>query len=45
MTLDGLGDLNWLAVLVAALVYFILGAIWYAPPIFGRAWMRGSATR
>jgi hypothetical protein len=42
MTLGGLGDLNWLAVLVAALAYFVLGAIWYAPPVFGKAWMRAS---
>jgi hypothetical protein len=42
MTLDGLGDLNWLAVLVAALAYFVLGAIWYAPPVFGKAWMKAS---
>jgi hypothetical protein len=42
MTLEGLGDLNWLAVLVAALAYFVLGAIWYAPPVFGKAWMRAS---
>jgi Protein of unknown function (DUF1761) len=42
MTLDGLGDLNWLAVLVAALAYFVLGAIWYAPPVFGKAWMKAA---
>jgi hypothetical protein len=42
MRLDGLGDLNYLAVLVAALAYFILGAIWYAPPVFGNAWMKAS---
>jgi hypothetical protein len=41
MTLD-LGGINWLAVLVAALAYFVLGAIWYAPPVFGKAWMRAS---
>jgi hypothetical protein len=40
MSFDVLGDLNWLAVIVAALAYFILGAVWYAPPVFGNAWMR-----
>lgn len=42
MTLD-LGSLNWLAVIVATVVYFILGAVWFAPqtPI-GRAWMSAS---
>ena len=39
MTFDVLGDLNWLAVLVAALAYFAIGALWYAPPLFGKAWM------
>jgi hypothetical protein len=40
MTFDVLGDLNWLAILVATLAYWILGAIWYAQGVFGRAWMR-----
>ena len=39
MTFDALSDLNWLAVLVAALAYFAIGALWYAPPLFGKAWM------
>ncbi len=39
MSFDLLGDLNWLAVLVAALAYFAIGAAWYAPPVFGRMWM------
>ena len=39
MIFDTLGDLNWLAVIVATVAYWILGAIWYARPVFGRAWM------
>lgn len=39
MSFDVLSDLNWLAVLVAALAYFAIGAAWYAPPVFGRVWM------
>jgi hypothetical protein len=39
VSFDVLSDLNWLAVLVAALAYFALGAAWYAPPVFGRVWM------
>lgn len=35
MSFDVLGDLNWLAVVVAAIAYFALGALWYAPPVFG----------
>ncbi len=40
MSFDTLGDLNWLAVLVATLAYFFLGAIWYAQVAFGKAWMK-----
>ncbi|MGH2539483.1 MAG: DUF1761 domain-containing protein [Actinomycetota bacterium] len=39
MSFDVLGDLNWLAVIVAAVAYFAIGAVWYAPPVFGEAWM------
>jgi len=39
VTFDVLSDLNWLAVLVAALAYFAIGALWYAPPVFGKMWM------
>jgi hypothetical protein len=39
MSFDLLTDLSWLAVLVAALAYFAIGAMWYAPPVFGKAWM------
>ena len=39
MTLDILGQLNWLAVIVAALLYFALGALWYSPVLFARPWM------
>jgi len=35
-----LGDLNWLAVIVAGLAYYALGAVWYAQPVFGRAWQQ-----
>lgn len=39
MTLN-LGELNWLAVVVGALAYFTLGALWYSPALFGRPWQR-----
>jgi len=38
MNFDALSDLNWLAVIVAALAYFAIGAVWYAPPLFGKVW-------
>jgi len=30
-------DINWLAVLVAAIATFVLGGLWYGP-LFGRIW-------
>lgn len=39
MTLD-FGQVNWLAVVVGALVYFALGALWYSPMLFARPWQR-----
>lgn len=46
MSFDSLSDLNWLAVIVAALAYFAVGAVWYAPPVFGNMWMAaGGMTR
>ncbi|WP_445455478.1 DUF1761 domain-containing protein [Flavobacterium sp. HNIBRBA15423] len=32
--------MNFLAILVAALSTFALGAIWYNPKVFGTAWMK-----
>ena len=40
MSFDALGELNWLAVIVAAIAYFALGALWYMPFAFGRPWQR-----
>ncbi|MFJ8959492.1 DUF1761 domain-containing protein [Lentzea sp. NPDC102401] len=42
MSLTVLGDLNWLAVLVATIAYFALGVVWYAEYAFGRAYQRAS---
>lgn len=42
MSFSLLDDLNWLAVIVAALAYFAVGAAWYAPPLFGDAWARAA---
>lgn len=37
--LDALTQLNWLAVALATLAYYVLGAVWFTP-LFGRAWDR-----
>ncbi len=31
---------NWIAVLVAGISAFVLGGVWYSPPLFGKAWMK-----
>jgi len=38
--LDYIQELNWLAVVVATFVAFAVGAIWYTPALFGKAWMK-----
>lgn len=40
MSLALLGELNWLAVIAGGLAYFVLGALWYSPALFGRPWQR-----
>ncbi len=32
-------DVNWLAIIVAAIAAFALGALWYSRTLFGRQWM------
>ncbi len=34
-----LSNINWLAVIVAAIAYFALGALWYSP-LFGKKWVQ-----
>jgi hypothetical protein len=40
MKLDVLGDMNWLAAIVGGIGYFALGAVWFMPATFGKAWQR-----
>ena len=42
MSFDALSDVNWLAILVGTLAYFMLGAVWYAPPVLGKPWMKAA---
>lgn len=32
-------SVNYLAVIVSALVALVIGFVWYAPPVFGKRWM------
>ena len=34
-----LNDINWIAVFVAALAYFMLGAVWYSKVLFAPKWI------
>lgn len=33
-------DLNWIAIIVAAIIPMALGALWYSPVLFAEPWMR-----
>lgn len=35
-----LSEINWLAVVAAALSSFVIGGIWYSPLLFCNVWMR-----
>ena len=32
-------ELNWIGIVLAALTPTLIGAIWYHPKAFGKAWM------
>jgi len=34
-------SVNFVSIVVAAVAYMVLGALWYSPILFGSAWMRG----
>ena len=38
MNTEIFSNINWLAVLVAAIAYFMLGAVWYSKALFGNKW-------
>ncbi len=33
-------EVNWIAIVVAAVGSFVLGGLWYSPVLFGKAWQR-----
>ncbi|HXL56312.1 MAG TPA: DUF1761 domain-containing protein [Chitinophagaceae bacterium] len=35
-----LSHLNWLHIIVAAVAFFVLGALWYSPVLFAKPWAR-----
>ncbi len=38
-------DINYLAVVAAALSTFLIGAVWYSPLLFNDAWMKASGLK
>jgi hypothetical protein len=42
MIFDFFGDLNWLAVVVAAAAWFAFSAIWYSVPPISKAWQEAA---
>ena len=40
MNFEIFSHLNWWAILVAGLAYFILGAVWYSKALFGTQWAK-----
>jgi hypothetical protein len=37
---DLVSHLHWLAILAGAATYWVLGAIWYSPLLFAKAWVK-----
>ena len=42
MILDHLGDLNWLAIVVATVAWFAFSAVWYSVPPLSNAWQKAA---
>ena len=40
MNTELFASINWWAVLVAAVAYFMLGALWYSKGLFGSKWIK-----
>lgn len=38
MDVSFLSSLNYLAILVSAVAYWVIGAVWYSPILFGKVW-------
>ena len=40
MTVLSFSDLHWLAVIVAAVIFMVIGSFWYSPMGFGKPWAK-----
>ena len=37
-----MGEINWLSLIIAAILPSVLGFLWYSPMLFGKAWMEST---
>jgi len=35
-------EVNWIAIIAAAVLSFVLGGLWYSPVLFGKAWQHAA---
>ena len=42
MITDFFSDLNWLAVFVATIAWFVFSAVWYSVPAMSKAWQKSA---
>jgi len=42
MFCQNIAHLQWLHVLVATIAYFLIGAVWYSPVLFSKAWIKAT---
>lgn len=42
LSIDAFAGVNYWAVLVAGLLTFFLGGLWYSPVLFGQIWMQAN---
>lgn len=38
-------EVNYAAIIIAAVIYMVIGAIWYSPKFFGQVWMESMGYR
>lgn len=43
--LDYIYELNWFAILIAAIAGFAVNAVWYSEPLFGKVWMKAAGLK
>lgn len=43
--MDYISNLNWVAVMVAAVAAFIVSAVWYSQGVFGKVWMKAAGIK